>query len=161
MRRASISKSELKSARPPRDTPTAIGAVVERATFETVEVIHEDRVFHPEIQTSSARQIFMPVGRSTGSVARHDVNSVANGLADPLERLQGLAQICGRNVLPLRRLRRVIEWPDLHAGDAHVEEAVGQLIRLGQKGVEVLIGARARSEAKISRSLRWAASDIR
>ena len=69
----------------------------------------------------------------------HDVHAVADRAADLAERLERLVELGGADVEAARRLGGVVERPDLHAGDALAEQALGQLVGAVQERVEVLV----------------------
>jgi hypothetical protein len=52
----------------------------------------------------------------------HDVHAIADRRANLAERLESFLQIGARDVLPVARFSERIEWPDLHPGDALLEQ---------------------------------------
>ena len=93
--------------------------------------------------SSSARKIRLAVGRSQSVQFDHDVHAIADRAADLAKRLQRLIEFLGADVVAAPALGREVERPDLHAGDALLEQAVRQLVGPVQERIEILVGASA------------------
>ena len=71
----------------------------------------------------------------------HDVHLVAHGAADLLERLQRGFQVRQRDEPASGFFGRAIKGPDLHAGDAILQQGQRQIVRVVQKAVQIVIDA--------------------
>ncbi|MNV52401.1 hypothetical protein D3C71_1444900 [compost metagenome] len=69
----------------------------------------------------------------------HDIDFVANGLADLLEGFERRLQIGRRDILTLGLFRRLVEWPDLHRRDAFGKQRFRQFVGAVQEAVQVII----------------------
>src|SRR5262249_43074886 len=112
-----------------------------REPRERVEVVHPDRVLEPRRLVVLERTCDPDRTRQVPERVEldHQLDAVADRLAHLAKRLDALAQILERDRLAARGLRVRIEWPDLHAGDALLEQALGERSRIGQEPVEVLV----------------------
>ena len=68
----------------------------------------------------------------------HDLDPVADRLADPPEGLEALAHLVGGDVAPRPPPGDRVEWPDLHAPDAFVEQLLGKDLGLVELGPQIL-----------------------
>jgi hypothetical protein len=84
---------------------------------------------------------------------RHDVDAVADRLADSLERLERAAQVGGRDVLAAGLLGGIVERPDLHRANAHVEQALRHLLRPREEALQVLVLALLSVQPEVGRAL--------
>jgi hypothetical protein len=90
----------------------------------------------------------------------HDVHLVADRGPDPAERLERRVELVGRYVEAAPALRGVVERPDLHAGDALLQQGVGEVVGAVEEGVEVLVGAGRRVQAPVAGQLALAAAHV-
>ena len=114
-----------------------------RELGQRIGIVHADRIFEPEgIELLQRRHD--PLGRGQipqGVELDHDVHAIADRLADLAEGLQRPVEIGAGDVAALAGRGIIVEGPDLHAGDALLQQARGQLIGMGQEGLEILIGS--------------------
>ncbi len=110
---------------------------------EGVRVVHADRVLVPE-----RLDLLQRLGDADGGLEvpapvqlDGDLHLHTDRVADLPERLHPLLDLRRRDVLPVRRVRELVEGPDLHRRDAHVEQRLGDLARtpLLLPGDQVLI----------------------
>ena len=64
------------------------------------------------------------------------------------------------DVVPARRLGGMVEGPDLHAGDALLQQRVGELVGTVEEGVEVLVGPGVCCPGPSSRLLQTGVADV-
>src|SRR5438876_11494385 len=79
----------------------------------------------------------------------HDVHPIAHRLANLFERLDRLLHLGGGDVQTAILLRRRIEWPDFHRGDAAFQKALRQYIRPIHERVEILEGTLALADVPV------------
>ena len=107
---------------------------------ELVDVVAEHHVLEPR------RAVLLDgVGDLLGGrdvpvavALEHDVDPVADGLADALERLEALAELGRGDVAAGAAERDPVERPDLHRPDAFVEQLLGEGLGLVELCPEVL-----------------------
>ena len=75
----------------------------------------------------------------------HDVHGVAHRAAYLAERLQRPVEVARGDIVAVGLDRSMVERPDLHAGDALLQQAERQLVGAVEEGVEVLVGAFVRA----------------
>ena len=111
------------------------------------EAVHAHRVLVPEGVEGLQRGRDPHCGRVPPQRMQlhHDVHPVSDGGANPAERLQRPVEVPGRDPVTVGLHRRVVERPDLHSGDALLQQAVRQLVGPVEEGVEVFPGAFHRS----------------
>lgn len=91
----------------------------------------------------------------------HHVDPVAHRRTDLLEGREGRLQPGGRDVLARARLGRGVERPDLHRGDAALQQFRRQFVRPGEKPVEIVVRrARQIGDAVIRGDLPLAAPHV-
>ena len=72
----------------------------------------------------------------------HDIHPAAYRRADLAKRFHADLDILWRDITTVRRESELIERPDLHRGDAHVEQRLRQFGGPSREGDLVLVGAR-------------------
>ena len=90
----------------------------------------------------------------------HDVHAVADGLADLGERFERGIELGRRDVPAGRALGGDVEGPDLHAGDALLEQRQGKLVGAMQEGFEVLVGTLLVADAPVGDGLAALVADV-
>src|SRR6202035_3769116 len=69
----------------------------------------------------------------------HNFDLISDGSPDLLDRSESGFEVGPRDVLTRGRLGSRVEWPDLHAADSLLDQALGQLVGAMQERVEVLV----------------------
>ena len=111
-----------------------------RVAFEVAKRIHADRVFVPtgvercQGTGNAHRRHELPQGMKLD----HDVDLVANGFSDLLEGFERRLQVLSGNRPAPGFFRSQIKWPDLHGGNALVQQRLRKFVGPVEKSVEIV-----------------------
>ncbi|CCF21430.1 protein of unknown function [Pseudorhizobium banfieldiae] len=106
------------------------------------QAVHLDWVFMPEglVWLERLGDLHRRQELPHGVKLHHDVDLIADSLADLFERLEGELQVRHRDILAARLFCGCIEGPDLHRGYAVREQRFRQLVGAVQEAVQVVVG---------------------